>query len=94
MHADKSTEENHSGLLKMDGLNLEIDLQLIALVGEKQGGQMPSRVGTARSLSDSLKQLICARAYSAFPVLPCQSHRGGIPPNIHLCPAWWFAERR
>lgn len=46
--ADKPTVENLAGLLKMDELSLEIGFQLIALVDEKQGGQMLARVRTLR----------------------------------------------
>jgi flagellar biosynthesis protein FlhA len=47
--------DNLAGLLKMDELTLEIGFQLIALVDEKQGGQMLSRIrGLRRHLATEL----------------------------------------
>jgi flagellar biosynthesis protein FlhA len=53
--ADANKSENLAGLLKMDELTLEIGFQLIALVDEKQGGQMLNRVrGLRRHLATEL----------------------------------------
>ncbi|HXC94810.1 MAG TPA: flagellar biosynthesis protein FlhA [Edaphobacter sp.] len=46
--ADVTKGENLASLLKMDELSLEIGFQLIALVDEKQGGQMLNRVRALR----------------------------------------------
>jgi flagellar biosynthesis protein FlhA len=45
---EKAQAENLATLLKIDDLSLEIGFQLIALVDEKQGGQMLARVRTLR----------------------------------------------
>jgi flagellar biosynthesis protein FlhA len=45
---EKAQAENLATLLKIDDVSLEIGFQLIALVDEKQGGQMLARVRTLR----------------------------------------------
>jgi flagellar biosynthesis protein FlhA len=45
---EKAQAENLATLLKIDDLSLEIGFQLIALVDERQGGQMLARVRTLR----------------------------------------------
>jgi flagellar biosynthesis protein FlhA len=45
---EKAQTENLATLLRIDDLSLEIGFQLIAMVDEKQGGQMLSRVRTLR----------------------------------------------
>ena len=45
---ERAQAENLATLLKIDDLSLEIGFQLIALVDEKQGGQMLARVRTLR----------------------------------------------